>query len=155
MDMSYFNKQIPVVVAVGLCVMLAFSNPVKSGNRQSGQHRPSPYPVIPQRDFLHVWNGSETCNNQKDQHSSAVTLTALDSTGVYISGLFNANDSVEGKIRGYMVIITKQQIRAMAKGATIEGSLSLSNDRKTLKGFFTKQLNGQTDSCAGVYHYKQ
>ena len=142
-------------------VIFASCNPpkgiVSQGNRPTTavqgrpQHHVNPYPVIPQKDFLYTWSGFENCNNNA-QNSSTIILRAKDSTGVYISGLFNANDSIQGNLRGYVIVIKQQPISAMPATNTIEGSFSLSNDRQTLKAFLTTHINGQTDSCIAVYH---
>jgi len=121
------------------------------GTVTRAQHNPNPHPIIPQRDFLFQWLGSENCNDGKAETPVTITLTAKDSTGVYVSGFYGTTDKIEGVIRGYVVVISRQQINLLPKGSTIEGTLILSNDRETLRGFYTKQINGQIDSCKAVY----
>ena len=158
--MKQFNAICLFVCSLSVAVAVASCNVPKhaittageqSGNPNAMQHHANPYPVIQQKYFLNTWTGTESCENNA-QNPSSVTLTARDSLSVFISGLFNTADKLEGTIRGYVVIIKQQTITLMPKGCTIDGTLILSNDHQTLNGYFKKQINGQVDSCNAVYH---
>jgi hypothetical protein len=113
------------------------NTPVSRAPRQG-----NPYPVIPQKYFTGNWYGATKCGN--GEGPTSITLSTKDSTHVYVHGLLNDKDSVEGKVRGYVVILQPQN--------GVEGNLSLSNDHLTLRAFFTKQKNEHMDTCTASYH---
>ena len=116
------------------------------------QHGPNPYPFLPQRDFTRLWNGAAYCNKDTVGVAASLNLTSKDSMDVYVTGFYNSKSKVEARIRGYMVLIKPQNIHLPEGDRVVEGSFVLSNDRNTLKGFYTTQSNGKIDSCRAVFH---
>ena len=159
--MKQFNIIRRLVFGLSVAVVMFSCNAPKhtvpsagrqSGNPNSVQHHANPYPVIKQKYFLNTWAGLETCNNKADDTLSAITLLPKDSMSVYISDLNKAGHKLEGRLRGYQVLIQPGKENDPNRSGFIEGSFSLSNDHQTLKGFFIRHAGGKIDSCTAVYH---
>ena len=157
MSMNILNIRVFVLVAAlllgvsSVCVLMS-CNTVRgagsSGNPVSvapgnSRHQGNPYPVIPQKAFIRSWTGTKKCNQGQDETPSEVAITSKDSTSLYVSGFLNAGQVVEGKTRGYVILVHSPQL---------EGSFSLSNDWQILRAFLITQVDGHSDSCSAVYY---
>jgi len=152
--MRSLSVMLLIVFALSRLVM-ACSFPHKAGSPvviQGGGGHGNPYPVISQRRFTRVWTGFKKCNNSNDETPSKITITSKDSMELYVSGFINAGDKIEGKTRGYTVLISLQRAGSGKRENTIEGTFDLSNDGNTLRAFLVSHINGHRDSCSAVYH---
>jgi hypothetical protein len=103
-------------------------------------------------DFTGSWHGEEKCQNISAPVAE-VTITTNGDSEVKITGLYSSVGPVLGSIKNNVITIPKQKVPdPIFNNLKIEGSLTLSKNRKSLAGIFIIYNNDARDDCGANYH---
>ncbi|MDB5284998.1 MAG: hypothetical protein JWO06_4073 [Bacteroidota bacterium] len=118
----------------------------------SKQASKAPKPTaISKLDYEGTWKGNERCQGI----SAAVAFIIIspkNENEVFIKGIYSTEGDITGLWKGGVINIPRQSIPdPLFKNIRIEGTMTLSKNRKTLSAVFNVLNNDARDQCSAVY----